>query len=132
MKKFIAVFSICVCILALAACGNQQTEDMLHLGVKVIITEIDTTNKIITVKDSDGENILGGKCNIDCSNIPMIYCDYDTGELKSVCFEDLQVNDEILLGIYSSEIQKVKSEDDNLSKIEVRQIQLGTQRLNSN
>ena len=60
----------------------------------------------------------------------MIYCEYDTGELKTISFEDLQVNDEIIFGIRSSEIEKIKSSGDD--KIKVEQIQLSTQRLNNN
>ena len=59
----------------------------------------------------------------------MIYCDYDTGEVDFISFEDLQIDDEILLGIRSSEIEKAKSQSDNIIEIKVEQIQLATQRL---
>lgn len=130
MKKITAIFISCVCILALVACGNPKKEDILNLGVNAVITKIDTINKTITVKDCDDKGILGKECNIDCSKVPMIYCEYDTGELKTISFEDLQVNDEIIFGIRSSEIEKIKSSGDD--KIKVEQIQLGTQRLNNN
>ena len=130
-EKIIAIFGICICVLSLVACGNQQKEDTLRLGIHVIITEIDTTNKTITVKDGDNEDILGKKCIIDCSKVPIMYCDYETDETKSIDFEDLQVNDEVLLGIRDSEIEKGKSEDDSVSRIKVEQVQLATQRLNN-
>ena len=60
-----------------------------------------------------------------------MYCNYETDETKSINFEDLQVNDEVLLGIRDSEIEKAKSEDDSVSKIKVEQVQLATQRLNN-
>lgn len=60
-----------------------------------------------------------------------MYCDDETDETKSIDFEDLQVNDEILLGIRDSEIEKAKSEDDSVSRIKVEQVQLVTQRLNN-
>ena len=60
-----------------------------------------------------------------------MYCDYETDETKSIDFEDLQVNDEVLLGIRDSEIEKEKSEDDSVSRIKVEQVQLATQRLNN-
>lgn len=131
MKKIIAIFYTCICVLSLVACGNQQKEDALRLGIHVIITEIDTTNKTITVKDGDNEDILGKKCIIDCSKIPIMYCDDETDETESIDFEDLQVNDEVLLGIRDSEIEKEKSEDDSVSRIKVEQVQLATQRLNN-
>lgn len=31
MKKLILIFSLCICILGLTACENQQQEDVLHL-----------------------------------------------------------------------------------------------------
>lgn len=131
LKKIIAIFYTCICVLSLVACGNQQKEDALRLGIHVIITEIDTTNKTITVKDGDNEDILGKKCIIDCSKIPIMYCDDETDETESIDFEDLQVNDEVLLGIRDSEIEKEKSEDDSVSRIKVEQVQLATQRLNN-
>ena len=131
MKKIIAIFGICICVLSLVVCGSQQKEDTLRLGIHVIITEIDTTNKTITVKDGDNEDILGKKCIIDCSKVPIMYCDDETDETKSIDFEDLQVNDEVLLGIRDSEIEKEKSEDDSVSRIKVEQVQLATQRLNN-
>ena len=131
MKKIIAIFYACICVLSLIACGNQQKEDTLRLGIHVIVTEIDTTNKTITVKDGADEDILGKKCIIDCSKIPIMYCDDETDETKSIDFEDLQVNDEVLLGIRDSEIEKAKSEENSVSRIKVEQVQLATQRLNN-
>ena len=129
MKKLILIFSLCICILGLTACENQQQEDVLHLGVNAIITEIDTASKTITVKDSDDNGVLGSECTLECSKVPMIYCDYDTGEVDFISFEDLQIDDEILLGIRSSEIEKAKCQSDNIIEIKVEQIQLATQRL---
>ena len=129
MKKLILIFSLCICILGLTACENQQQEDVLHLGVNAIITEIDTASKTITVKDSDDNGVLGSECTLECSKVPMIYCDYDTGEVDFISFEDLQIDDEILLGIRSSEIEKAKIQSDNIIEIKVEQIQLATQRL---
>ena len=129
MKKIVGILSLFIFIFVLAACGGQQKEKSFHFGINAIITEIDVTNKVITVKDSDEEGILGDNCDIDCSKVPMIYCNYDTGKVISLSFEDLQVNDEVLLGIKSSEIENLHSADGNTTKIKVEQIQLGTQRL---
>lgn len=129
MKKYISVLSVLLFICCLTACGNKKEEDALHLGINAIITDINTTNQSITVKDYDIEDdILGSKCIIDCSKIPLIYCDYDTGEVESIEFKDLQLNDEIILSLRSSEIQRRKSMDSVSCKIEVEQIQLETQR----
>ena len=46
-----------------------------------------------------------------------------------ITFDDLQVGDEIILTIRSSEIENLQKEDDNKTKIAVEQLQLGTQRI---
>ena len=123
MKKMIMALCIFICAFTLVACSGQQTNEPLTLGVNAIITEIDKENKIITTKDS------GEDCLIDCSKIPMIYCNYDTQDVIDITLDDLQVGDEIILTIRSSEIENLQKEDDNKAKIAVEQLQLGTQRI---
>ena len=123
MKKMIMALCIFICAFTLVACSGQQTNEPLTLGVNAIITEIDKENKIITTKDS------GEDCLIDCSKIPMIYCNYDTQDVIDITLDDLQVGDEIILTIRSSEIENLQKEDDNKAKIAVEQLQLGTQKI---
>ena len=59
----------------------------------------------------------------------MIYCNYDTQDVVDITLDDLQVGDEIILAIRSSEIEDLQKEDDNKAKITVEQLQLGTQRI---
>ena len=59
----------------------------------------------------------------------MIYCDYDTGQVVSISFEDLQVQDEIIFCIRNSEIENSKDEDDKARTLKVEQLQLSTQRM---
>ena len=129
MKKMIMALCIFICVFTLVACSGQQTNEPLALGINAIITEIDETNKIITTKDSGEEGVLGDDCLIDCSQIPMIYCNYDTQDVVGITLDDLQVGDEIILTIRSSEIENLQKEDDNKAKIAVEQLQLGTQRI---
>lgn len=129
MKKMIMALCIFICVFTLVACSGQQTNEPLTLGVNAIITEIDKENKIITTKDSGEEGVLGDDCLIDCSQIPMIYCNYDTQDVVDITLDDLQVGDEIILTIRSSEIENLQKEDDNKAKIAVEQLQLGTQRI---
>ena len=105
MKKMIMALCIFICTFTLVACSGQQTNEPLTLGVNAIITEIDKENKIITIKDSGEEGVLGNECLIDCSQIPMIYCNYNTQDVVDITFDDLQVWDEIILTIRSSEIK---------------------------
>nr|WP_317283729.1 hypothetical protein [uncultured Sellimonas sp.] len=123
MKKMIMTLCMFICAFTLVACSGQQTNEPLTLGVNAIITEIDKENKIITTKDS------GEDCLIDCSKIPMIYCNYNTQDVVDITLDDLQVGDEIILTIRSSEIENLQKEDDNKGKIAVEQLQLGTQRI---
>lgn len=129
MKKMIMALCIFICMFTLVACSGQQTNEPLTLGVNAIITEIDKENKIITIKDSGEEGVLGNDCLIDCSQIPMIYCNYNTQDVVDITFDDLQVWDEIILTIRSSEIKNLQMEDGNKAKIAVEQLQLGTQRI---
>ncbi len=129
IKKMIMALCIFICMFTLVACSGQQTNEPLTLGVNAIITEIDKENKIITIKDSGEEGVLGNDCLIDCSQIPMIYCNYNTQDVVDITFDDLQVWDEIILTIRSSEIKNLQMEDGNKAKIAVEQLQLGTQRI---
>ena len=129
MKKMIMALCIFICAFTLVACSGQQTNEPLTLGVNAIITEIDKENKIITIKDSGAEGVLGNDCLIDCSQIPMIYCNYNTQDVVDITFDDLQVWDEIILTIRSSEIKNLQMGDGNKVKIAVEQLQLGTQRI---
>ncbi|WP_283684781.1 hypothetical protein [Parablautia sp. Marseille-Q6255] len=129
MKKMIMVLCICICAFTLVSCSGQQTNESFTLGVNAIITEIDKENKIIATKDSGEEGVLGDGCLIDCSQIPMIYCNYDTQDIVDITFDDLQVGDEIVLTIRNSEIKNLQKKDDNKAKIAVEQLQLGTQRI---
>lgn len=129
IKKMIMALCIFICTFTLVACSGQQTNEPLTLGVNAIITEIDKENKIITIKDSGEEGVLGNDCLIDCSQIPMIYCNYNTQDVVDITFDDLQVWDEIILTIRSSEIKNLQMEDGNKAKIAVEQLQLGTQRI---
>ena len=117
MKKVTMALCVFICAFTLVACSGQQTNEPLALGINAIITEIDETNKIITTKDSGEEGVLGDDCLIDCSQIPMIYCNYDTQDVIDITLDDLQVGDEIILTIRSSEIENLQKEDGNKTKI---------------
>ena len=128
MKKIGMVLCIFLFMISMTACSSSKNNPV-HLGVNAVITEIDEGNNTITVKDSAEEGILGKNCLIDCSSTSMIYCDYDTGQVVSISFEDLQVQDEIIFSIRNSEIENSKDEDDNARTLKVEQLQLSTQRM---
>ena len=128
MKKIGMVLCIFLFMISMTACSSSKNNPV-HLGVNAVITEIDEGNSTITVKDGAEEGILGKNCLFDFSSIPMIYCDYDTGQVVSISFEDLQVQDEIIFSIRNSEIENSKDEDDNARTLKVEQLQLSTQRM---
>lgn len=128
MKKIGMVLCVFLFMISMTACSSSKNNPV-HLGVNAVITEIEEENNTITVKDSAEEGVLGKNCLIDCSSTSMIYCDYDTGQVVSISFEDLQVQDEIILSIPNSEIEHSKDKDNKASTIKVEQLQLSTQRM---
>ena len=112
--------------LFLSGCGSLQ--HMLCLSVNAVITEVDTGKQTITVKDDVDENPLGEGCLVDCSSIPMFYCDFATQKVTRISFKELQVNDRVVVSIRSSEMEKFRSGSGGENTIKVEQLQLYTQR----
>lgn len=121
--KLILLFSFA---LFLSSCGKQPTEK-LSIGVNAVITDIDEEQDILTVKDSAEEGIFGDYSVVDAKNTPIIYCEYKTGKVSEIKFSDIKVNDEIIVNIRNSELEKL-NDDNSAEKIKVEQIQLSTQR----
>ena len=107
MKKIGMVLCVFLFMISMTACSSLK-DNPVHLGVNAVITEIDEAMIELDIQVGAEEGILGKNCLIDCSSIPMIYCDYDTGQVVSISFEDLQVQDEIILSIRNSEIERMK------------------------
>ena len=73
-------------LLSLSGCGSLRDDSLLI--VNAVITEVDTGKQTITVKDDVDESTLGEECLIDCSSIPMVYCDFATQKVTRISFED--------------------------------------------
>lgn len=127
MKKNHIFLCLFLSMMLLPACSFWE-KDVFHLGINAVITEIDTDNQTITVKDADENGVLGENCIIDCSDIPLFYCHYETHDVKSISLEDLQVDDSVILGIYNSKLEAYKNKTEG-NILHVEQLQLGTQRL---
>ena len=112
-------------LLSLSGCGSLKDDSLLT--VNAVITEIDTGKQTITVKDDADESTLGEECLIDCSSIPMVYCDFATRKVTRISFEELQVNDRVIVSIRSSEMESFRSGGGE-NTIKVEQLQLYTQR----
>ena len=121
MKRIFAVIMI-LCISLLSGCG-KETEEAQSLGINAEIVEINRDDCNITVKD-DGK-VFGEECVIDCTDIPIIYCNYETQDLKDIEFEELQSGDRLIFTMYQDEVENAKD-----GSAEVLEIQLSTQRMN--
>ena len=113
-------------LLSLSGCGSLKDDSLLI--VNAVITEVDAAKQTITVKDDADENTLGEECLINCSSIPMVYCDFATQKVTRISFEELQVNDKVIMCIRSSEIESFRSGSGGENTIKVEQLQLYTQR----
>ena len=120
------VLCLLTLLLSLSGCGPLKDDTLLT--VNAVITEVDTEKQTITVKDDAGERTLGEDCLIDCSSIPVAYCDFATQKVTRISFEDLQVNDKVIVSIRSSEMESFRSGGNEENTLKVEQLQLYTQR----
>ena len=118
--------ALCVLTLLLSLSGCGPLKDDTLLIVNAVITEVDTEKQTITVKDDADESTLGEDCLIDCSSIPMVYCDFVTQKVTRISFEDLQVNDKVIVSIRSSEMESFRSGGNEEKMLKVEQLQLYT------
>ena len=121
--------ALCLLTLLLSLSGCGPLKDDTLLTVNAVITEVDTEKQTITVKDDAGERTLGEDCLIDCSSIPVAYCDFATQKVTRISFEELQVNDKVIVSIRSSEMESFRSGGNEENTLKVEQLQLYTQRV---
>lgn len=113
-------------LLSLSGCGSLKDDTLLIANA--VITKIDTAKQTITVKDDVDESTLGEGCLLDYSSVPMVYCDFATQKVTKISFEDLQVNDRVIVSIRSSEVENFRSGGNEENTLKVEQLQLYTQR----
>ena len=121
---------IALCLLTLfiflSGCGSLKGDTLLI--VNAVITEVDTEKQTIMIKDDADESTLGEDCLIDCSSIPVVYCDFATQKVTRISFEELQVNDKVIVSIRSPEMESFRSGGNEENTLKVEQLQLYTQR----
>ena len=113
-------------LLSLSGCGSLKDDTLLT--VNAVITEVDTGKQTIMVKDDADESALGEGCLVDCSSIPRVYCDFATQKVARIYFEELKVNDKVIVCIRSSEMESFRSGGNEENTLKVEQLQLYTQR----
>ena len=121
--------ALCLLTLLLSLYGCGSLKDDTLLIVNAVITEVDAAKQTITVKDDADESALGEGCLVDCSSIPMVYCDFATQKVARISFEELQVNDKVIVSIRSSEMENFRNRVNEVSAITIEQLQLYTQRV---
>ena len=130
LDRNIRGIGIALCLLtlliALSGCGSLKDDSLLI--VNAVITEVDVAKQTITVKDDADESALDKECLIGCSSVPMVYCDFATQKVTRISFEDLQVNDKVIVSIRSSEMESFQSGGNEENTLKVEQLQLYTQR----
>ena len=120
--------ALCLLTLLLSLSGCGSLKDNTLLIANAVITEIDTAKQTITVKDDADESALDKECLIGCSSVPIVYCDFATQRVTRISFEDLQVNDKVIMCIRSSEMENFRSGGNEENTLKVEQLQLYTQR----
>ena len=121
--------ALCLLTLLLSLYGCGSLKDDTLLIVNAVITEVDAAKQTITVKDDADESVLGEGCLVDCSSIPMVYCDFATQKVTRISFEELQVNDKVIVSIRSSEMENFRNRVNEVSAITIEQLHLYTQRV---
>lgn len=111
--------------------SSYHGEGNLHLGLNAEVVEIDPIHYILYVKDIDEEDaVFGDRAAIDCSyatgRFNLLYVDYSSGDVRTIEFSDFEVGDAVIIGMYSSEMEKAF----NGSAV-AEQVQLSTQRFSS-
>lgn len=128
MKK--RKLSIVLMVFVLLVLSGCKKEEVLHLGLNAEIMEISVENQVICVKDAGESSAFGEKCFINCNEAiekhQILYCNYETHEIKEIGFEDLQVGDDVILALSGTELAQIAEN----AVVKTTQIQLGTQRLN--
>ena len=121
--------ALCLLTLLLSLYGCGSLKDDTLLIVNAVITEVDAAKQTITVKDDTDESALDKECLIGCSSVPMVYCDFATQKVTMISFEDLQVNDKVIVSIRSSEMESFRNRLNEVSAITMEQLQQYTQRV---
>ena len=123
--KRITLFIISVVFMLYVSACSAENNDAFSLGLNAKILDVDFENVKLVIEGIDEDSPIAKDSVIDCSEAVIIYCDYSNGKVVQIEFEDLQVDDEIILGIYESELENIQS-----GNAKVAQIQLTTQRMN--
>lgn len=125
MKRLISFAAAFMLLFALSGC---EKEPVLHLGLNYRITDIQPEQQTLTAESLD-RSADQEPITLLCEGVPVIYCNFDTGEVWDIQLQDLVVGDDITVDAYEEELSRLDTRG-SYKTLKIEQIQLQTQRLN--
>ena len=99
MRKISYAAGLGICLL-LCACSQQKP---IRLLADAEIVSTDSQNQTITVRDAGETTVFGEHGTADCSKATLSAYNSDSGKTQEIGFEDLQVGDYVVIGLYENE-----------------------------
>ena len=106
MRKISYAAGLGICLL-LCACSQQKP---IRLLADAEIVSTDSQNQTITVRDTHG--------TADCSKAALSAYNSDSGKTQEIGFEDLQVGDYVVIGLYENEKAQAQTETVHVESVE--------------
>ena len=103
MRKISYAAGLGICLL-LCACSQQKPIRLLADA------EIVSTDSQITVRDAGETTVFGEHGTADCSKAALSAYNSDSGKTREIGFEDLQVGDYVVIGLYENEKAQAQTE----------------------
>lgn len=114
MRKNSYVAGLGICLL-LCACGQQKP---IRLLADAEIVSTDSRNQTITVRDAGETTVFGEHGTADCSKATLSAYNSDSGKTQEIGFEDLQVGDYVVIGLYDNEKAQAQTETVRAESVE--------------
>lgn len=131
MKKIMALALVLMGLLGLSGCSGQDKMEFMGLSSRLISVNPEEKTVVVEIQNTEKDgndfkwsSLQGVPVTLDCTDVPVLYCDNETHEFKDISISDLVEGDELLLNIKREELEKAKE-----GPVHVKQIQLSTQRL---
>ena len=112
MRKNSYAAGLGICLL-LCACSQQKP---IRLLAEIVST--DSRNQTITVRDAGETTVFGEHGTADCSKAALSAYNSDTGKTQEIGFEDLQVGDYVVIGLYENEKAQAQTETVHAESVE--------------
>ncbi|RHS38174.1 hypothetical protein DWV55_03115 [Butyricicoccus sp. AF10-3] len=82
------------------------------------IVSTDSQNQTITVRDAGETTVFGEHGTADCSKAALSAYNSDSGKTQEIGFEDLQVGDYVVIGLYENEKAQAQNETVHAESVE--------------